>query len=525
MVRSLQCCSEPLKEPEQIQSIQPLPSVQSASSLASAEAATPPSQAPSLIPADTTRRPSTEKNMRKEAEETAIERQKRLNVAKKVFFSLWDWNKDNTELIRTQVSGGEAEEAMDRNPVGCRFDPFSKTWEICEYFKDEIEDQADVRQQAVEDAEEEDAFNNYLDPPETMIAEHYDEQRVVSISALRVYHALVTPDDDEILDEKALQDMENVLEEDWKVSMVVMHRNPMASLADAEEAIRLPINLVQRLAQLSVVFIASTPHTMTHQYCPAVISASSGIWDIVHPMVIDRDWTPGTRTPFPASLDEVRAVFKRASPHLTVIIERINSGHFARCPPAMWHVFCWLFAFADLFPRHEGPALFLRKFWAHRPTNLTNPAIYYPRSSASFDYLYKPQPPHRIRHPIPCMRARSRPRAQYMAHQFSTRTDVPSTTVKLTAPSSSPSKRKASMELSTPSTSKQGSSLPALPYDSDVEEIPPFTVNKNKVPLYDSEVEEIPPFTMKKHKAVKYDSEIEEIPPFKFSTTKSRKSS
>ncbi|PPQ85858.1 hypothetical protein CVT24_005867 [Panaeolus cyanescens] len=268
---------------------------------------------------------------------------------------------------------------------------------------------------------------------------------------------------------------------------------------------------------------------MTHKYSPAVISASSGIWDVVGPLVVGRDWTPGT--PFPASLDEVRAVFKRASPHLTVIIERIARRHFARFPPAMWHVLCWLFAFADLFPRDEGPALFLHEFNPFRPMNLDNPSIYYPRSSASFDYLYTPEPPNKIRHPMPRMRASNRPRGVlhggidlYTHHTSST--DVPEvTTTKLTesAPaSSSPSKRKASMQLSTASTSgKQGRSIPS--YDSDVEEIPPSTpstANKNKVLLYDSDVEEIPPFTLNKNKAVHYDSEIEEIPPFKFSTKK-----
>ncbi|PPQ84477.1 hypothetical protein CVT24_012279 [Panaeolus cyanescens] len=118
---------------------------------------------------------------------------------------------------------------------------------------------------------------------------------------------------------------------------------------------------------------------MTHKYCPAIISASSGVWDIVGPMVIDKDWTPGT--PFPASLDEVRAMFKRASPHLIVIIERIKNGE--ACPPTMSQVLAWLFAFADLFPDRFNCAWFLHTFKAYRP-HVHHLSEYYPPSVTEF---------------------------------------------------------------------------------------------------------------------------------------------
>ncbi|PPR07911.1 hypothetical protein CVT24_000696, partial [Panaeolus cyanescens] len=236
---------------------------------------------------------------------------------------------------------------------------------------------------------------------------------------------------------------------------------------------------------------------MSRKYCPAIIAASSGIWDIVRPTVIDRDWTPGT--PFPVSLDEVQAVFKRADPHLTIIIERISSGHFDRCPSAMWRVFCWLFVFADLFPCQEGPASFLNNFNAYRPKNinLDNLSTYYPRSSTSFDCLYEPQRPNKIRRPIAYMRASNGPARPSYSHSqaiATSSTNVPAMSAKLTAPaSSSPSKRKASMKLSTASTSKQPEGR-CHPYGSDVEEVPPFAFNKRKALHYDSEIEEIPPF-------------------------------
>ncbi|PPQ88307.1 hypothetical protein CVT24_002780, partial [Panaeolus cyanescens] len=142
---------------------------------------------------------------------------------------------------------------MDRNPAECRFDPFSKIWEICEYFTDEIEDQAEVRRQAAEYADEEDEFNNPLVPPERILAQHeqYNELRPLAnipasptrpnpsylpkpvqhkpmdlLNGLRVFHGLVTRDDNEIPHDETLQDTEIVPEEKWKRSIIVMHRDP-----------------------------------------------------------------------------------------------------------------------------------------------------------------------------------------------------------------------------------------------------------------------------------------------------------
>ncbi|PPR01417.1 hypothetical protein CVT24_006210 [Panaeolus cyanescens] len=216
-----------------------------------------------------------ERNKEKEARETAIQRQARLDRAKKpsrkpgkgYSFFLWDWNDDNTALVRRQIQGKEVEDEMDRNPAECRFDPFSLTWEFCEYFPDENEDQAEVRKQAAEYAAEEDEFNNRHASHDEILAEHdeYDKSRSTSspnpstaqplpsylprpvqyqpmdlLSTLRVFHGFVTPDEDEMHDEETRETMENVPQQSWILSMVVMHRDPstpmlpdIASLVDS----------------------------------------------------------------------------------------------------------------------------------------------------------------------------------------------------------------------------------------------------------------------------------------------------
>ncbi|PPQ81946.1 hypothetical protein CVT24_010399 [Panaeolus cyanescens] len=224
--------------------------------------------------------------------------------------------------------------------------------------------------------------------------------------------------------------------------------------------------------------------------CPEIMSALDSIWRIIFPKVVNVNWTPGT--PFPASFDDVCDMFKRASPYLEVISQGI--ARRAREPPNMKNVLSWIFAFADLFPHHEGPASFLHTFKEYR-LDLNKMSSYYPQNSNKYMYPSRPR--------VVCMQPTKQARSTIPnSSHFSASTQIP---VKMTSPATprTTSKRKLPMKLSTAadaSTSKQGGNLP---YDSEIEEIPPFTVtkghgSKHQALYQDSDIEEIPPFTAKK---------------------------